>query len=182
LTGRLLFPKTGGGWGEFFYPKGEGKKIPPTPRLPFSAALLKGAVWGLDIVPPVPRSWLSGAISASGVITMFEDEDFEQETRAGIEARIQRLPAVTSHRVRTGKAAPGHKPYTPQFSNRATVTVRRLAWALQVSMPKAVDRAVAMLPSVFPSSLVCPLCKDNTKCTLCAFNQSAATEQAAPSV
>jgi hypothetical protein len=71
--------------------------------------------------------------------------------------------------------------YTPQFSSRATVTVRRLAWALQVSMPKAVDRAVNALPSVFSPSEVCPFCKDSTKCTLCAFNQPAA-EDAAPAV
>jgi hypothetical protein len=71
---------------------------------------------------------------------------------------------------RTRKAA-GHKPYTPQFSPVATVTVRRLAWALQVSMPKAVDRVVTALPSLFPPSLVCPLCKDSAKCELCAFNQ-----------
>jgi hypothetical protein len=108
---------------------------------------------------------------------MFEDEDFEQETRSGIEARIHRLSAVTPPHVGTGKAAPGHKPYTPQFSNRATITVRRLAWALQVSMPKAVDKTVNALPSV-----VCPLCKDSTKCNLCAFNQNAAAEQSAPSV
>jgi hypothetical protein len=64
--------------------------------------------------------------------------------------------------------------YTPQFSNRATVTVRRLAWALQVSMPKAVDRVVNALPSIFSPSVVCPLCKDKTKCKLCAFRQQPA--------
>jgi hypothetical protein len=111
-----------------------------------------------------------------------EDEDLEQETQAGREARIRRLPAATPPPVRPGKAAPGFKPYTPQFSELATVSVRRLAWALQVSMPKAVDRAVNMLPSIFPPSLVCPLCKDSTKCALCAFNQSTAAEQAAPAV
>jgi recombinational DNA repair protein RecR len=72
--------------------------------------------------------------------------------------------------------------YTPQFSNRATVTVRRLAWALQVSMPKAVDRVVNALPSVFSSSLVCSSCKDSTKCKLCAFNQQPAADNAAPAV
>jgi hypothetical protein len=71
--------------------------------------------------------------------------------------------------------------YTPQFSNRATVTVRRLAWALQVSMPKAVDRVVNTLPSVFSPSEICPLCKDSTKCKLCAFSLPAA-EKAAPLV
>jgi hypothetical protein len=112
---------------------------------------------------------------------MFEDEDLEQETRAGIEARMRRLPTTTPPPVRAGKTAPGHKPYSPQFSNQATVTVRRLAWALQISMPKAMDKVVNALPSIFPPSVVCPLCKDSTKCNLCAFSQSTAAEQAAPS-
>jgi hypothetical protein len=73
--------------------------------------------------------------------------------------------------------------YTPPFSVRATITVRRLAWALRLSMPKAVDsdfspQVVNTLPSVFPPSVVCPLCQDTTKCTLCAFNQSAADNPA----
>jgi hypothetical protein len=61
--------------------------------------------------------------------------------------------------------------YTPQFSNRATVTVRRLAWALGVSMPKAVDKIVNELPSVFSPSVIYPQCRDNTKCKFCAFYQ-----------
>jgi hypothetical protein len=72
--------------------------------------------------------------------------------------------------------------YSPPFSSRATVTVRRLAWALKVTMPKAVDRVVNILPTVFPPSLVCPLCKDNTKCGLCAFSQPSAEEKAASAV
>ena len=72
--------------------------------------------------------------------------------------------------------------YTPQFSNRATVTVRRLAWALQVSMPKAVDRVVNALPSVFSPGVVCLACKDKTKCKLCAFSQSATAETAGSAV
>jgi hypothetical protein len=64
--------------------------------------------------------------------------------------------------------------YTPPFSIRATVTVRRLAWALRLSMPKAVDRVINTLPSLFSPSVVCPLCRDNTKCSLCAFSQPAA--------
>jgi hypothetical protein len=72
--------------------------------------------------------------------------------------------------------------YTPQFSNRATVSVRRLAWALKVSMPKAVDRVVNALPSLFSPLEVCPLCKDNTKCKWCVFGQQPAAEDAASEV
>jgi primosomal protein N' len=69
--------------------------------------------------------------------------------------------------------------YTPQFSNRATVTVRRLAWALSVSMPKAVDQIVGLLPSLFSPSVICPQCKDKSKCESCGFNQQCAAENAA---
>jgi len=61
--------------------------------------------------------------------------------------------------------------YTPQFSSKATITVRRLAWALGVSMPKAVDKIINNLTEIFPSSEVCPLCKDSTKCKDCGFYQ-----------
>jgi hypothetical protein len=69
--------------------------------------------------------------------------------------------------------------YTPRFSNRATVTVRRLAWALGVSMPKAVDQIVSLLPSLFSPSVICLKCKDTTKCSLCGFSQQCAAENAA---
>jgi recombinational DNA repair protein RecR len=68
--------------------------------------------------------------------------------------------------------------YTPQFSQKATVTVRRLAWALGLSMPKAVDKIINQITAIFPPSAVCPLCKDSTKCKLCAFYQAAAEKAA----
>jgi hypothetical protein len=77
------------------------------------------------------------------------------------------------------QSTPTKRFYTPQFSNKATVTVRRLAWALGVSMPKAVDAIISLLPSMFSPSVICPQCKDNTKCNLCGFNKQAAAENAA---
>jgi hypothetical protein len=70
--------------------------------------------------------------------------------------------------------------YSPQFSALSAVSVRRLAWALGLSMPKAVDQMVSLLPSLFPSGVVCLSCKDNTKCKLCAFSQQSATIPAVP--
>jgi len=64
--------------------------------------------------------------------------------------------------------------YTPQFSEMACVTVRRFAWALNLSMPKAVDIIISELSSAFSSSVVCPQCKDKTKCVVCGFNQQPA--------
>lgn len=67
--------------------------------------------------------------------------------------------------------------YTPQFSDKATITIRRLAWALGLSMPKAVDKIINQLPSIFPSSVVCPQCKDSTKCEFCVFYQQQNTAE-----
>ena len=69
--------------------------------------------------------------------------------------------------------------YSPQFSPTAAVTVRRLAWALNMSMPKAVDQIVSLLPSLFSPAVICPQCKDKTKCHCCSFNNVAAAENAA---
>jgi hypothetical protein len=72
--------------------------------------------------------------------------------------------------------------YSPQFSGPAAVSVRRLAWALGVSMPRAVDHVVELLPSLFSPGTVCLACKDSTKCQLCAFSKQAAAAPAAPAV
>jgi recombinational DNA repair protein RecR len=62
--------------------------------------------------------------------------------------------------------------YTPQFSDTAAVTIRRLAWALGTNMPATVNRLVRLLPALFESAQVCQRCKDSTKCRLCAFSQT----------
>jgi hypothetical protein len=119
------------------------------------------------------------AISYLGGFVVFEDEELEMETQA---AADRRRPASPPPFVRTRKPAPGRKPYTPQFSELAVVSVRRLAWSLGVSMPKAVDQAVSLLPSLFAPGVVCPSCKDNTKCKSCAFSRQPAAAPAAPAV
>jgi hypothetical protein len=61
--------------------------------------------------------------------------------------------------------------YTPQFSDVASISVRRLAWAMGANMPVAVNRMVKLLPAMFNASQVCLACKDKTKCTACIFSQ-----------
>ena len=77
------------------------------------------------------------------------------------------------------QASNNKRYYTPQFSALAAVSVRRLAWFLGVSMPKAVDVIISKLPSIFTPSAVCPQCKDNTKCSLCVFYQPSQASTAA---
>jgi hypothetical protein len=72
--------------------------------------------------------------------------------------------------------------YSPQFSEVSAVSVRRLAWSLGVSMPKAVDQVVNLLPSLFSPGVVCLACKDNTKCKACIFGLPPAAVPAVPAV
>ena len=66
--------------------------------------------------------------------------------------------------------------YSPQFSETAAVSVRRLAWALGLSMPATVDIMVRLMPSIVDPSKICLSCKDNTKCHGCTF-RSPLTQQ-----
>jgi hypothetical protein len=59
--------------------------------------------------------------------------------------------------------------YSPRFSELSAVSVRRLAWALGLTMPKTVDQVVGLLPSLFPPGTVCRSCRDSAKCNSCAF-------------
>jgi hypothetical protein len=73
--------------------------------------------------------------------------------------------------------------YSPQFSDTATVSVRRLAWALKKSMPKTVDLMVSLMPSLVEPSKVCLACQDQTKCHACIFSRKfTQQEQAALAV
>ncbi|MDR0732100.1 MAG: SARP family transcriptional regulator [Treponema sp.] len=106
---------------------------------------------------------------------MFDDEeDLELETQAAADHRRQRQPLVPSP-LRTGKAAPAHKPYSPQFSEMAVVSVRRLAWALDIQMPAAVDHMVRSMLAVHDSGFICRCCRDKSKCNKCVFSLPAVT-------
>ncbi|MDR0639959.1 MAG: hypothetical protein LBG27_13860 [Spirochaetaceae bacterium] len=70
--------------------------------------------------------------------------------------------------------------YTPQFSDKGTISVRRLAWALEVSMPKAVDQIIDALPFIYTQGVICLACKDQTKCAMRAFCDQTAGGQSKP--
>jgi hypothetical protein len=71
------------------------------------------------------------------------------------------------------KSITGHRFYTPQFSEMATVSVRRLAWAMgkKVKMPAAVNLMVSLLPYLISPDSVCLHCQDKTKCQACTFSK-----------
>ena len=59
--------------------------------------------------------------------------------------------------------------YTPKISDYACITIRRLAWALEIPMTSTMERIAKVLPTMFDPAYVCQRCKDQTKCSLCAF-------------
>jgi len=60
--------------------------------------------------------------------------------------------------------------YTPQFSETASVSVRRFAWFLNKPMTQAVEKIILLLPFIMDSKKVCQVCKDSRKCNTYAFN------------
>ena len=63
--------------------------------------------------------------------------------------------------------------YSPNFSELAAVSVRRLAWAMGANMGQAVDAMVLLLPGHINQEKICTACKDSTKCVSCIFKACA---------
>ncbi|GHV48462.1 hypothetical protein AGMMS49546_39040 [Spirochaetia bacterium] len=106
--------------------------------------------------------------------------DLEELTGGGdIASKPRYQVIVTSNKRR--KYAPGRKPYSPQFSDMASVSVRRLAWAMgaKVQMPAAVDLMVRLLPSIVDPSKVCLSCQDRSVCQGCVFRTILTPEEKA---
>jgi len=65
------------------------------------------------------------------------------------------------------------KMYSPNFSELACISVRRLAWAMGANMGQAVEAMVKSLPAIINPEIVCSHCKDNSKCMACIFKAGA---------
>ena len=77
--------------------------------------------------------------------------------------------------------------YTPQFSDTASVSVRRFAWAMSKSMTATVEIMVRLLPTIVNSEKICLSCQDKDKekykdkkkekCSLCIFSKQVNPEE-----
>jgi len=67
--------------------------------------------------------------------------------------------------------------YSPQFSETASVSVRRFAWFLNKPMTQAIEKIILLLPFIMDSQKVCQACKDSRKCVTCAFNIKKLSEE-----
>ena len=62
--------------------------------------------------------------------------------------------------------------YTPELTYRHSSTLRRIAWALEMPMTKAMEKVFEYLPNILDKKQVCEACKDKTKCLDCLFSSN----------
>lgn len=61
-------------------------------------------------------------------------------------------------------------PYTPGLSERSCCTLRRVAWAMQIPMTRAMEEIFSCLPGIIDKKVVCAACKDKSRCKECYFS------------
>ena len=61
--------------------------------------------------------------------------------------------------------------YTPELSDEASCTLRRIAWALHVPMTKAINMIMNVIPMIIIREKVCEGCRDKTRCADCSFSE-----------
>jgi len=67
--------------------------------------------------------------------------------------------------------------YTPELTYHDSCTLRRIAWALNLPMTKAMEKVFEYLPKILDREKVCEGCRDKSKCSECAFNSQNQTQQ-----
>jgi hypothetical protein len=55
---------------------------------------------------------------------------------------------------------------------KSSCTLRRLAWALDVPMTKAMEKIFEYLPEILDIKKVCEACRDRSRCSNCCFNSA----------
>ena len=60
--------------------------------------------------------------------------------------------------------------YTPELSYQHSCTLRRIAWALEMPMTKAIGEVLDHVSKAIDSKKVCEPCRDRSFCEDCPFN------------
>jgi len=60
--------------------------------------------------------------------------------------------------------------YTPELSESASATLRRIAWALNKPMTKTMNAIFTKIPKYIDKQKVCENCRDPSACNICGFN------------
>ena len=61
--------------------------------------------------------------------------------------------------------------YTPELSQQSSCTLRRIAWAMDIPMTKAIERIFEHIAMIVDPDKICLKCQDKTKCKTCSFNK-----------
>lgn len=64
--------------------------------------------------------------------------------------------------------------YTPELNRDQSATLRRIAWALEMPMTKAIEEVFDYLGNTLDPAKVCSACRDKTRCANCPFNRKGA--------
>jgi len=70
--------------------------------------------------------------------------------------------------ISANKERRNNKKYGPDLSEIAAVSIRRFAWAMNVSMGKAIEILVKASPMILNTEKICSICKDK-RCLVCVF-------------
>jgi len=62
--------------------------------------------------------------------------------------------------------------YTPELSQTYSGTLRRIAWAVEMPMTKAIEEVIDYVGNVIDKEKVCEACRDKSFCELCPFRHS----------
>jgi recombinational DNA repair protein RecR len=60
--------------------------------------------------------------------------------------------------------------YTPEMTMKSSRALRRIAWALDMPMTKAMEKVFEYLSEILDNKKVCKACRDKSKCSDCQFN------------
>jgi hypothetical protein len=61
--------------------------------------------------------------------------------------------------------------YTPELNIDHSATLRRIAWAMDVPMTKAIGEVFDYIGLTLDPKKVCSACRDQSKCHSCSFNR-----------
>ena len=61
--------------------------------------------------------------------------------------------------------------YTPELSDESSSTLRRIAWAMNIPMTRAIEIIMDTITMMIEREKVCEECRDKTKCAKCGFSK-----------
>lgn len=61
--------------------------------------------------------------------------------------------------------------YTPELTQQHSATLRRIAWAREMPMTKAIGEVFDYIGTTLDHRKVCSACRDKSQCARCTFNR-----------